>query len=231
MDQEMQGILDRADELTRDLAQEYEACAQRGEVSERAKNLFHEVTIKIRSALDFAMNRIFDKHTNLKDNDKDKKKDKKKIKRRVYFPIFKDRKQFNKKLEEYGLSDLEQSKPDLYTKILEPQPFSSKRDDLMWLKELSNLGKHVQLALQDCQVKRGKRIAKPDGSIAMFTEGVKFYQGGKEVDPSIYGDVQDINWATFNVDHNSGVYMPDLYCRMLCQDTRRYMEELLALIE
>ena len=67
MDLEMQGILDRADELTKDLVQEYGACVQRGEVSERAKNLFHEVTIKIRSALDFVMNRIFKEYTNLKD--------------------------------------------------------------------------------------------------------------------------------------------------------------------
>ena len=74
-------------------------------------------------------------------------------------------------------------------------------------------------------------IAKPDGSIAMFTEGVTFHQGEKLVDPSVCGDVQDINLAMFMVDHSSGIVnMPDLYCRMLCQGIRRYMEELLALV-
>ena len=63
VDPEMQGILDRTAELMRDLANEYDACGQRGKVSERAKNLFHEVLVKIRSSLDFTMNRIFNSHT------------------------------------------------------------------------------------------------------------------------------------------------------------------------
>ena len=225
MDPEMQGIFDRADELTRELAREYETCAQLGEVSERARNLFHEALLKVRSALDFAMNRVFDKHTTLSDEQKTK------TAKRVYFPIFEQLEQFNGKLEQYGLSHLEQSKPDLYRKIQQPQPFATKRDDLLLLKKLSDLGKHVHLAVQKCQRQKGKQVTKPDGAVMMFTEGVTFHHNGKQIDPSAYGEVQDIMLATFDVQHGYKVISePQFICMGYCMSYRRYVDELLALL-
>ena len=51
LDAEMQGIFDRADELTQDLMREYKACAEaeKEHVPERARNLFHEVLVKLRA--------------------------------------------------------------------------------------------------------------------------------------------------------------------------------------
>lgn len=50
MDSELQGILDRADELTEEFRKEFERCIENMSVTERAKNLFHEVLIKTRAA-------------------------------------------------------------------------------------------------------------------------------------------------------------------------------------
>ena len=218
----MQGIFGRADEVTRDLISELETCAQKGEVSERAKNLFHEVLVKIRSSLDFAMHRIFDRHTSLASKENVK----------VYFPIVVAADTFDDKLKRLGLSCLKDSRPELYQKILQAQPFSTKRRDLLWLRELSDRGKHVELAPWDCLRQKAKEVTRPDGFKVVFTEGVEFLgPDGSPVDPTSGCDVEDIIWATFNVYRSSGkITMPESMCRILCQDTRRYVGHLLDLI-
>jgi len=221
----MQGIFDRADELTQELLQEYGACAQRGEVSERAKNLFHEVLVKVRSALDFAMNRIYNVHSTLPS------KKKTAMAKHVLFPICEQEKQFSDNLRKYGLSHLEHDEPDLYRLIRQPQPFATKRNDFLLLRELSNLGKHVQLAVQECKLQKGKKVTKQNGSVMKFTEGVTFHRNGIQVDPSVYGEVQDVTLASFDIHHGPiKMWEPHLQCLAFCLSGRRYINKLLALL-
>ena len=223
LDDEMRGIFDRADELTGELIREYEVCAQMGEVSERAKNLFHEVLIKIRSALDFAMRRIFDKHTTHQGKEKDK------IGRQAGFPICDNKNEFCKKLKKLGLSHLEENNPDLYKKLLQAQPFKTGKREPRFLRELSNLGKHVELAAQHCNLQDAEKITRPNGTIAVFSKGSGFVdRDGKPVDPGPDCEIQNIICANFSVSNK--VSMPDILCRVLCQDTRRYVAGLLLLI-
>jgi len=223
----MQGIFDRADELTQELIREYDACAQQGMVSERAKNLFHEVMVKIMSSLDFAMNRIFDKYTSHADEKKTR------IGKNVYFTIFDDESEFKEKIDKYGLSPLAQSNPKLYAKLWQSQPFSTGRKDFLWLKELSNLGKHVRLARHECQLQEGKQVTLSDGSMHVYVgKGTNRYdRNGNLVDPSTYGIVQDILWPNIEVYCKSGtITMPHLWCLSLCKVIRCYIEEVLPLI-
>jgi len=225
MDPEMLGVFDRADELARDLVEEYGACAQTGQVSERAKNLFHEVLVKIRSALDIAMNRLFDKLTSVADSKRAKRK------RGVSFPICESETKFDEALERWGLQHLQQVEPALYGKLRQPQPFSTKRQDLLWVRELSNLGKHVGLALQDCQRKGAKCLTMPNGAVVCFTEGVTFNApDGTPIDPSQLGPVEHTTMASIEVRHGDiKVWEPAIMCRCYCQDFRSYVEELLRL--
>ncbi len=226
MDSEMEGIFERAGELTQDLMREYQKSAQRGEVSERAKNLFHEVLIKVRSALDFAMNRVFNKHTILTGKKKNR------MEKKAGFPICRHHCHFNERMKSLGLSHLEQSNPRLYMKLQQSQPFSSGRRDLLWLQDLSNLGKHARLALQDCQLHEAKKVTGPNGTVAIFTEGSGPVDGnGSPVDPAPHCGVQDIILATFEVHYESGtVTMPAISCRAFCQDARHYVGGLLTLL-
>ena len=226
LDDEMRGIFDRADELLQDLAQEYQACAQVSKVSERVKNLFHEVLVKVRSALDFAMNRIYSKHSTLRGKAKIKRG------RNVGFPIYEDKDKFDNKLESLGLSHLETDNPGLYGKLLKSQPFETGTQKLMNFRDLSNLGKHVKFARQDCKVQNAKKITATNGAFAIFSVGSGcFDKQGKPVGPAADSKVEEVELATFTLSHKSGrVWEPCFFCQEFCLSTRRYIESLLPLI-
>lgn len=226
MDPEMEGIFDRADELTQELIREYHKCAQGGEVSERAKNLFHEVLVKVRSALDIAMNRVFNKHTVLTGRRKANGKF------HAGFPICESEKDFDRKLQLLGLSDLEQSSARLYAKLRQSQPFSSGHRDLLLLRDLSNLGKHAGLAVQSCRLDKAKQVSGPGGTVAIFTKGAGPVDGnGRRIERTAACNVQDIIVATFEVYHSSGnVIWPEFLCLTFCQDARHYVAQLLKLL-
>lgn len=226
LDDEMKGIFDRADELTQNLAQEYQECAQARKVSERAKNLFHEVLVKVRSALEFAMNRIYNEHTTLKDEKKAT------TERYVGFPICEKEGKFNKKLKDIGLSHLATANPGLYEKLLKPQPFKTGKQTLLILRDLSNLGKHVKLARQDCKVQNAKKITRANGVVNIFTKGCCYFDKyGKPVEPAADSEVEEIKLATFSLSHRSGtLWEPYFLCQTFCLDTPRYIKSLLPLI-
>lgn len=226
MDREMSGMFERAVELARDLLAEYDACAQAGQVSERAKNLFHEIMVKLRSALDITMNRLFVKSTSLAGSKRAN------AGRSVYFPICRDETEFNEKLRGWGLQHLQQIDPALYDKLRQSQPFASNRQDLLWLRDFSNQGKHVSLARQDCEVKPAKRVTMPNGAVLIFTDGVAFKRSdGTTIEQSQLGDVEDVTMANFEVSgRQSKMWDPGVKCLSYCQDCRRYIEKLLLLI-
>lgn len=222
----MSGIFERADELARDLLEEYDACAQAGQVSERAKNLFHEIMVKLISALDITMNRLFDKSTSLTGRKRAK------AGRSVYFPTCRDETKFNEKLRGWALQHLQQIDPALYDKLRQSQPFASNREDLLWLRDFSNQGKHVSLAGQTCELKPAKRVTKPNGAVVIFTDGVTFNRSdGTTIEQSQLGDVEDVTMAHFEASgRQSKMGDPGLKCLCYCQDCRRYIEKLLLLI-
>jgi len=226
MDDEMKGLLDRADELAAELAKEYHSCAQCGTVTERAKNLFHDMLVKFRSALDFAMFRIYAKHSQLEGHDKAEGE------RRAGFPICDQEKKFRDKLKSLGLLYLETANPALYKKLRQPQPFATNSRTLLIFRHLSNLGKHKMLAVQHCKRRPARRFTAPDGRVAIVTEGVSFNHG-KSLEPWPNCVVENVIWATFEAYEESGDAIfpkPDSLCVDLRLSMREYIQQLIALI-
>ena len=226
MDDEMKGLFDRADELAAELAREYQSCAECGTVSERSKNLFHDILVKLRSALDFAMFRIYAKHSQLEGHDKAEGE------RRAGFPICDQEKKFRHKLRSLGLLYLETANPPLYKKLREPQPFATNSRTLLVFRDLSNLGKHKMFAVQQCKRRPARRFTAPDGRVAIVTEGVSF-SDGKSVEPWPNCAVENVTWATFEAYEESGDVIfpgPDSLCLGLRLSTRQYIQELVKVI-
>ena len=226
LDDEMKGILDRADELAKELEIEYTASAQCAVVTERAKNLFHEVLVKIRSSLDFVMCRIYRKYSTLQG------KEKAKWERGAAFPICDKADAFGEKLARLGLSRLETEQPELYAKVRQCQPFMTKNKTLLLLRELSNLGKHVRLAKQVLELRPAKRFTGPNGQIAIATEGTVF-NDGKSVGPWPDCSVEDITWATIQAYTEDGSRVfpePVWLCLDLRVSFRSYIQEIILLV-
>ena len=230
MDAELEGVFDRADELVRELQEEYQRCLATQRVSERAKNLFHEVLIKIRSALDMTMFRVWKKYgePNLSEAKR------RGAEKRIYFPISDDQTAFRKWARERGLSSLPQANKRLYEAIERAQPWSTKRPDLRHLRDLANLAKHVRLVPQVTERRPAKMAAGPQGTV-VFTEGVEFHAErivGAPVNPETHQpmptedvNVRDVTWVSFVVE-GYDVVDPTAFCMCLCQDTRRFVARL-----
>jgi len=120
MNPQLASMLDRADELLRDLEDEYKGCLKAQNVSERAKNLTHEVLEKSRHALDHTMRRAWGKYIapNLPEQKRERA--------RVYFPIANDLKSFRSTLGRGSMADLDKVHKNLYDFLLKQQPFSSQ---------------------------------------------------------------------------------------------------------
>jgi len=65
MGPELKSILDRADELLKDLEGEYTRCLHSHKVTERAKNITHEILEKLRNALDQTMRKAWENTSRL----------------------------------------------------------------------------------------------------------------------------------------------------------------------
>lgn len=62
MSSQVESMLERADELLRELEDEYKKCLQTHNVTERAQNITHEVLEKLRNTLDHTMRTAWDKY-------------------------------------------------------------------------------------------------------------------------------------------------------------------------
>lgn len=227
MDTELSSVLDRADELMQDLLQEYDKCVGTQSVTFRAQNLFHEVLLKLRSALDMTMVRIWEMHV---DPELDHAK-RRKVAKHVDFPICETLEQFNQELSEFHIRHIEQDEKELYELILKAQPFSTKRADLARLKDWSNLGKHVRLVRQECDARPATRVTTPQGTI-IHSDGVTFHGPhimGLPVDPATRqlvsaanAQIKQVTYVSFTVEE-SGTD-PVIFCKFLCQSTRKFLE-------
>jgi hypothetical protein len=203
-----------------------QASAKCAVVTERAKNLFHEVLIKLRSSLDFVMCRIYRMFSTLQGEKKAKGE------RQVVFPFCDKETEFRRKLKSVGLSCLETQNPALYALLRQSQPFRNKNRVWLAFREFSNLGKHVKLAKQVVKLRPAKRFTGPDGQVAIVTEGT-ISNHGKSDGPWPNCRGVDITWATIEVYMEDGEDVfpgPLLFCLDLRLSLRSYVQEILALL-
>lgn len=230
MDAELRSVLDRADELLQDLLQEYDKCVGTQNVTFRAQNLFHEVLLKLRSALDMTMMRIWEMHVDPRLDHARRRK----VAKKVYFPICEKLEQFNNALSELHIRHIEQDEKELYDLILKAQPFSTKRSDLANLKDWSNLGKHIRLVRHECDARPATRVTTHQGTM-IYTHGVTFHGQhimGAPIDPATDRivparnvQIEDITYVSFAVEDSET--NPIIFCDFLCQRTRKFLEILL----
>jgi len=224
MDIELQGILDRADELKEDFRKELDYCIENRQVTERAKNLYHEVLIKLRSALDIIMSKVREKYVS------PVPKENKKL--NIYFPICKDQQHFEKMMEKVGMQNLQTLSKDLYSLILKVQPFVTQRKDLLDFKEMSNRGKHTSLVLQKLDYTEAIKITSSKG-IIIHSKGVKFPASGifgASVDPNTQRIVQtpdvkdeEVIWVWCSDEYG---YNPIIFCETLCQGMLKFLVDI-----
>ena len=168
IDPELEGILKRAEELAQDFLEELNRCEKGGAVTERAKNIFHDVLIKLRSAVDIATVKTWNKYIGPVWGKSKRPK--------IYFPICDSQQAFNKKMTETGLAQLNTLCKPLYDLVLRAQPFRTKKEALHQLRDLANMGKHERLAIQTVQHRKAIRVTGPSG-IIIYTEEVEFPSG------------------------------------------------------
>lgn len=175
MNLEIKSVLDRADELLKDLEEEYKDCLQTHKITARAKNITHEVLEKLRSALDQTITRAWEKYISPNLSDQQKKR------ARVYFPVAGDLKSFHSTLGRGSMTNLDKINKKLYNFLLNQQPFTSA--DNQWLDLLNKIvveGKHIRLTPQKRidTINRVKVTSSGGGSVSWDPSCVKY---GSEV--------------------------------------------------
>jgi len=231
MDTTIESMLDRADELLEDLEDEYKNCLQLQSVTERAKNLTHEVVEKLKNALDHTMRGAWGKYVVPSLPEQKRKR------ARVYFPIVEDFDSFRSTLGRGFMLDLDIIRKNLYNFLLKKQPFSSKEN--RWLGILNNIaaeGKHIKLTPQKRIETRRIKVSRPEsGYVSWDPSSVKFGAGvsvmGAPIDPSTQRIVptsgvteQVEKWVSF-ILADYGVNALE-FCKEACQKTRTLIEEM-----
>jgi hypothetical protein len=229
MDREMQGVIDRVAELIDELSDEYQRHIEEPAVTERAKNLFHEALVKMRSAMDMVMMRVWDKYAPASLNPETREE----IGRHVYFPVVNTEAKFDDRLKKKMKLDLARDNPALYALLRQSQPFATGRHDLVRLAELSNLGKHVRLANQVRSARPAKMLETSDGRRLAFTPGVEFHAEtvmGIPTDPATRtpaAGLEDVDWVSFSVSGHDDIIDPTSFCLSLYTSLRRYIPKVL----
>lgn len=235
MDSDLQGRLDRAQELLRDLEREYGASLASKTVSERAKNLTHEVLEKVRHALDAGMHRLWELHIAPKLTPEQRKR------ARIYFPIANDLPSFQSILGRAEMEDLATDYKVLYDLLLAHQPFTSA--DNRWLailRDLSGEGKHIRLRPQKRTEGRRIVVEGPGGAaVSWDPSAVRFGGGvsvmGAPIDPNTQRIVptpgiteREEIWVAFLIE------WLDINALGFCQEAHRktgtLLEEMLRLV-
>lgn len=231
MDPELASMLNRADELLLEFEQECRQCLSSEHVSDRARNLAHEVLGKLRDSLDHAMRRTWNKHVapHLSEHDRQKS--------RVYFPVTPDSHAYESTLGRARMTDCAASNPELYEFLREKQPFASEENE--WLRVLSELaaeGKHERLVPQRRMEMRRITVTGPQGgSVSWASAGVTFGHGvsvfGAPVDPATQRIVPTPG-VTERVETLVAFIMERYdvnaigFCRDACSRTRQVLEEM-----
>lgn len=235
MDLELESMLDRADELFRDLEDEYEKCLQTQNVTARVKNLTHEVLEKLKNALDHTMRRAWRRYIAPSLLERDRKR------ALVYFPIASDLHSFHSRLGRTSKGNVDKVHKNLYDFLLKKQPFSS--EDNQWLDLLNKIaaeGKHVRLTPQKRTETKRIKVSGPGGSVSWDPSLVKYGAGvsiiGAPVDPRTQriiptpGVTEQVEmWVSFIFD-DYGVNALG-FCKEACQKTRALIEEMVNVLQ
>ncbi len=235
MNLEIKSILDRADELLKDLEEEYKDCLQTHTITARAKNITHEVLEKLRSALDQTMMRAWEKYILLNLSDQQKKC------ARVYFPVAGDLNSFHSTLGRGSMTNLDKINKKLYDFLLNQQPFTST--DNQWLDLLNKIaaeGKHIRLTPQKrIESQRIKVTNSGGGSVSWNPSCVKYGSKvkvlGAPIDPRTQrivptpGITEKLEiWVSFILE---GYEVNALgFCKEACQKARALVEEMVKFL-
>lgn len=227
MDAEMAGVLDRTGELIKELEREYDVHVKEDIITERARNLFHEALVKMRSALDMCMCRIWERCVPDSLSDKERRY----AERSRGFPICDDHAGFDRKLASMKLESIEHSYPEIYSLLIQPQPFKTGKDDLKLLRDMANLGKHVRLVKQSRSARMASRAKLSSGWTvavvpAVESEAEAIERMGKNVDRAT---IEKFVWVDIAIEG----YDVHPYWLLKSQYTslRRYVPKLLDALE
>ena len=222
MDSEMKGVIARIKELISDLSDEYKSHIEEPEVTERAKNLFHESLIKMRSALDMTMHRIWKKYNSVDLTSSQGKS----REPNIYFPICEDRENFDNKLKIKMKLDLEKDAPVLHALLLRAQPFSTDRNDLCQLRDLANMGKHTNFAQQTKKSRIATRMRSVDGTEMIIAPPVDVKANEHQGKKYAMETIELIDLVEYSVDGQE-IMDPVIFCISLCKSLERYLANVL----
>lgn len=236
MNLEIKSILDRADELLKDLEEEYKDCLQTHKITAWSKNITHEVFEKLRSALDQTMMRAWEKYISPNLSDQQKKRV------RVYFPVAGDLNSFHSTLGRGSMTNLDKINKKLYDFLLNQQPFTSA--DNQWLDLLNKIvaeGKHIRLTPQKRieTINRVKVTSSGGGSVSWDPSCVKYGSEvkvlGAPIDPKTQrivptpGVTEKLEiWVSFILER----YKVNAFgfCKEACQKARVLTEEMVSFL-
>jgi len=166
--------LDRAEELLKDLLEEYETCLRSKSVSDRAIQLTHDVCEKLRSVLDRVARRYWEIHISPAIAEADRKD------ALIYFPIAKDVRSLDSFLGRWRWKAVRAQHQDLYDYLLAQQPFTSPKNQwLAVVSDIANKGKHIDLVPQKRTEERRTTVTKEGGgSVSWGQDSLEFGPGG-----------------------------------------------------
>lgn len=232
MHPELASSLDRADELLTELEREYDRCLKRHIVSDRARNLTHEVLEKLRAVLDRTARLYWDDRVapTLSPDDR--------AKAAVYFPITKDGQSLDSTLGRWRWRAVKDDHQELYDFFLAQQPFTSASNQ--WLAILNDIaveGKHIGLVPQKRTEERRVSVERPGQGSVSWGPGVTFGRGvrimGAPVDPTTQrivptsGVTERIEiWIRFILEGHDVNALG--FCHAACRDTRALVSRMIS---
>jgi hypothetical protein len=221
---EIDGMLERSEELLNELSAEYHGCVSENIITERLKNLTHEIIEKNRHILDKVMRTIWNIYS-LSNKDRHD----------IYFPIARSDGHFSNKMNHNNLTNLEIKNKALYDFLISIQPYKHERND--WLRQLAKVageGKHEHYKDQKRKDFLHYTITTPDvGTKISWAEQIG--KKNTKIDPfkesllkNPYLTVeQEIgkNIILDDVNENVGVYSEILFKRI-----KKLVEEIFSLL-
>jgi len=234
MDTSIQSQFQRAEELLDELEREYKNALTTQEVTDRAKNITHEILLKIRSILDHVFYQYFKKRFAPNLSDEEVKK------ARIYFPIVNSDQSLKSTLERAKMNDLDRIDPKVYNFIKSIQPY--RNSSYKWLELLNRYaveGKHIRLTPQKKQTQERISVESVTGGRVVwdpknvqFGPGVRIF--GASVDPSTQNIIpipgvesrREI-WVSFNFE-GTNINAFGL-CKESLQKSRKLVEKFIKL--
>ncbi|KKM06500.1 hypothetical protein LCGC14_1743390 [marine sediment metagenome] len=222
--EEIDGMLKRSEELLLDLSNEYHECISENKITERLKNITHEIIEKDRHILDKIMRIIWNKYWSSNKGQHD-----------IYFPITKSDSLFSKKMSRNKMADLEIKNKALYDYLIYIQPYKHARND--WLSQLTKIagkGKHDHYKDQKRKDFLHTTITTLDvGTIISWAEPIG--KKNAKLDPFKKNLLKNPN-LTVERDIGKNIILDDInenvgiYCEILVKKIKKLVDEIFNLL-